>query len=36
MVGESAKKDKGSRKDIPAKSNLNLKHLLCLIMEHPS
>jgi hypothetical protein len=35
MGGESAKGDKGLGKDIPAKSNLDLKHLICL-MEHPS
>jgi hypothetical protein len=35
MGGKSAKGDKGSGKDISAKSNLNLKHLICL-MEHPS
>ncbi len=35
MDGESAKEDKGSGKDISAKSNLNLKHLICL-MEYPS
>jgi hypothetical protein len=35
MGGESAKKDKGSGKDISAKSVLDLKHLICL-MEHPS
>jgi hypothetical protein len=34
MGGKSAKGDKGSGKDIPAKSNLNLKHLKYL-MEHP-
>ncbi len=35
MGGESAKGDKGSGKDISAKSNLNLKHQICL-MEHPT
>ncbi len=35
MGGESAKGYKGSGKDIFAKSNLNLKHQICL-MEHPS
>jgi hypothetical protein len=35
MGGESAKRDKGSGKDIPAESNLDLKHLICL-MKHPS
>jgi hypothetical protein len=34
MGGKSAKRDKGSGKDIPAKSDLDLKHLICL-MEHP-
>ncbi len=35
MNGESAKGDKGSGKDNPAKSDLNPKHLICL-MKHPS
>jgi hypothetical protein len=35
MGGKSAKGDKGSGKDIPAKSCLDLKHLICL-MKHPS
>jgi hypothetical protein len=35
MGGESAEGDKGLGKDISAKSDLNLKHLVCL-MEHPS
>ncbi len=35
MGGESPKGDKGLVKDIPAKSDLNLKHLICL-MKHPS
>jgi hypothetical protein len=35
MDGESTKRDKGSGKDILAKSNLDLKRLICL-MEHPS
>jgi hypothetical protein len=35
MGGESAKGDKGSGEDIPAKSNLDLKHQICL-MKHPS
>jgi hypothetical protein len=35
MSGKSAKGDKGPRKDIPAKSNFNLKNLTCL-MKHPS
>jgi hypothetical protein len=35
MGGESAKRDKGSRKDIPAKSNLDLKYLISL-MEYLS
>ena len=34
MGGESAKGDKGLGKDIAAKSNLDLKHLICL-MKHP-
>jgi hypothetical protein len=35
MGGKSAKRDKGLGKDIPAKSDLDLKHLICL-MEHQS
>jgi hypothetical protein len=35
MGGKSAKRDKGLGKDISAKSDLDLKHLICL-MEHPS
>jgi hypothetical protein len=35
MGGKSAKGDKGLGKDISAKSDLNLKHLICL-KEHPS
>jgi hypothetical protein len=35
MGGESAKGDKGSANDISSESNLNLKHLICL-MDHPS
>jgi hypothetical protein len=35
MGGESAERDKGLGKDIPAESNLDLKHLISL-MEHPS
>jgi hypothetical protein len=35
MGSKSAKKDKGSGKDVPTKSNLDLKHLICLI-EHLS
>jgi hypothetical protein len=35
MGGKSAKRDKGLGKDIPAKSDLDLKHLICL-MKHPS
>jgi hypothetical protein len=35
MGGESAKRDKESGKDIPAESNLDPKHLICL-MKHPS
>jgi hypothetical protein len=35
MGGESAKGEKGSGKNIPAKSDLDLKHLICL-MKHPS
>jgi hypothetical protein len=35
MGGDSAKRDKGLGKDIPAKSNLDLKHLICM-MEDPS
>jgi hypothetical protein len=36
MGGESAKRDKGLGKDIPAKSNLDLKHLICLSSLYPS
>jgi hypothetical protein len=35
MGGKSAKGDKGLGKNILAKFNLNLKHLICL-MKHPS
>jgi hypothetical protein len=35
MCGESVKGDKGLGKDISAKSDLNLKHLICL-MAHLS
>jgi hypothetical protein len=35
MGGESAKGDKGSGKNISAESDLDLKHLICL-MKHPS
>jgi hypothetical protein len=35
MGGESAKGDKGLGKNIPAKTNLDLKCLICL-MKHPS
>ncbi len=35
MGGISAKEVKGSGKNIPAKSDLDLKHLICL-MKHPS
>jgi hypothetical protein len=35
MGGKSAKTDEGSGEDIPTKSNLDLKHLICL-MKHPS
>ncbi len=34
MGGVSAKRDKEPGKDIPTKSNHNLKHLICL-MKHP-
>jgi hypothetical protein len=35
MGGESAKGEKRLGKDIPAKSDLDLKHLICL-MKDPS
>jgi hypothetical protein len=35
MGGESAKGDKGLGKNIPAESDLDLKHLICL-MKYPS
>jgi hypothetical protein len=35
MGDESVKGEKGSGNNIPTKSNLNLKHLICL-MKHPS
>jgi hypothetical protein len=35
MGGKSAKRDKGSGKDILTESNLDLKHLICL-MKYPS
>jgi hypothetical protein len=35
MGGKSAIGDKGSGKNIPAESDLDLKHLICL-MKHPS
>jgi hypothetical protein len=35
MGGESAKRDKGSGEDIPTESDLDLKHLICL-MKHRS
>ncbi len=35
MGGESAKGDKGLGKDIPAESDFDLKHLICLV-EHLS
>jgi hypothetical protein len=35
MGGKFAKRDKGLGKDISAESDLDLKHLICL-MEYPS
>jgi hypothetical protein len=36
MGGESAKGEKGSGKNIPAESDLDLKHLICLMKKHLS